>query len=80
MYKRQPYKVKGQQKVDLVWSASAAVEVYRDGVTPDSTLTINADGVSGTDNINAKGGGSYEYKICLVSDPGQCSAPQMAIF
>jgi len=75
-----PYKVKGQQKVDLVWSASAAVEVYRDGVTPVSTLTINADGVSGTDNINAKGGGSYEYKICLVSDPGQCSAPQMAIF
>lgn len=55
------YKVKGLQKVDLVWSgASSSVDVFRDGVLR-ATLT----GATGyTDNIDRKGGGSYVYQVC----------------
>ncbi len=72
-----PYKVKGKQKVDLAWTASVEVEVYRDG---SPVLLINVVGQSGTDPIDAKGGGSYEYKVCVTSDSDICSEPVMAIF
>jgi hypothetical protein len=56
------YKVKGLQKADLTWSGttSANVDVYRN----DTLIVTTANDGFHTDNINAKGGGSYTYKVC----------------
>jgi hypothetical protein len=55
-------KVRGLQKADLRWSGGLwpAVDVYRNG-TRRATVTNSG---SYTDNINAKGGGSYSYYVC----------------
>lgn len=54
------YKVKGLQKVDLIWTGATGTNVYlyRNG----TEFTIPNTG-SYTDNIDKKGGGSYTYKI-----------------
>ncbi|NMP30405.1 S8 family serine peptidase [Thalassotalea sp. M1531] len=56
------YKVKGSQRVDLTWAGSSAanVDVYRDG----SVIATTSNNGSYTDNLNRKGGGSYDYQIC----------------
>ena len=56
------YKVKGLQKADLTWSGTTAtnVDVHRNNIL---IVTTANDGFH-TDNINAKGGGSYTYKVC----------------
>ncbi|NNL94725.1 MAG: DUF5060 domain-containing protein [Xanthomonadales bacterium] len=65
------YKVKGRHTVDLDWSgASGNVDIYRDGGSPV------ASGVSGsnyTDNIGAKGGATYEYRVCETGGTSVCS-------
>jgi hypothetical protein len=54
------YKVRGLQKADLSWTgASSTVDVYRNG---GSIATVT--GTTYTDNINARGGGSYNYQVC----------------
>ena len=54
------YKVKGLHKVDLGWSgATGSFDIYRNNVKL-TTLSANA----WTDNINAKGAGSYTYRVC----------------
>ena len=57
------FKVKGVQHADLTWTGAtgAAVDIYRNTV---KFVTPN-DGAH-TDNINAKGGGSYTYRVCLT--------------
>ena len=71
------YKVKGLQKADLGWSgaASTSVDVYRDGVRIDTTPNDEAY----TDNINARGGGSYTYKVCEAGTT-TCSNEVTAVF
>jgi subtilisin family serine protease len=56
------YKVKGLQKADLTWSGATStnVDVYRN----NNLIATTANDGSHTDNINAKGGGSYTYKVC----------------
>ena len=56
------YKVKGVQHADLTWSgaASGSVDVYRDA----SNIATIANGGAYTDNIGAKGSGSYTYRVC----------------
>jgi hypothetical protein len=57
------YKVKGLQKADLTWTPSgttANTDVYRNNV---KIITTPNDGAY-TDPINAKGKGSYTYKVC----------------
>ncbi len=58
------YKVQGLQKADLEWSGATgtSVEIYRDGVL---ITTTDNDGLY-TDNINNRGGGSYDYQVCEV--------------
>jgi secreted PhoX family phosphatase len=64
------YKVKGVQHADLSWSGATTAEVVvkRDGVAVATTAN---DGFH-TDNIGAKGGGSYAYELCEPSG-GPCS-------
>ena len=59
------YKVKGFQEVDLTWSGltGVAVDIFRNNVL--SAQTAN-DGAY-TDHLNKKGGGTYTYRICIVS-------------
>ena len=56
------YKVKGLQNADLAWSGatSTSVDVWRNG----AKITTTANDGAHTDNINARGGGSYTYKVC----------------
>ena len=71
------YKVKGVQKADLTWSGAttATVDVHRNGVVVSTTSN---DGLH-TDNIDAKGGGSYRYKVC-ETDTTRCSAEAVVTF
>jgi subtilisin len=64
------YKVKGFQHADLTWGDTAPVDVYRDG----TRVASNVAGGSLTDNIGAKGGGSYTYRVCLAGGTDTCSA------
>lgn len=59
------YKVKGVQKADLTWSGTAAtdVDVFRDG----RKVTTTANDGAYTDDIGAKGGGSYTYQVCSAA-------------
>ncbi len=56
------YKVQGLQKANLSWSGatSANVDVFRNNVKVASV----ANSGSYTDHINARGGGSYTYRVC----------------
>jgi PKD repeat protein len=64
------YKVKGSQAVDLTWSGANGtnVDVFR-----SSTKISVPNSGSYTDNINAKGGGSYTYKVCETGSTTACS-------
>ncbi|HWB73287.1 MAG TPA: S8 family serine peptidase [Egibacteraceae bacterium] len=56
------YKVKGVQHADLTWqgATSTNVDVYRDG----AVIATTANDGAYTDDIGAKGAGSYTYKVC----------------
>jgi hypothetical protein len=56
------YKVKGLAKADLAWSglSGGSVDVYRNGAK--ITTTSNSGAV--TDAIDARGSGTYTYKVC----------------
>ncbi|HSE31830.1 MAG TPA: S8 family serine peptidase [Pyrinomonadaceae bacterium] len=56
------FKQQGLQKADLTWSGAASVnvDIYRNGVI----ITTTANDGSHRDNINARGQGSYTYKVC----------------
>ena len=72
------YKVKGRQKVDLTWSgvnSSPNADIYRD----TTKITTTNDGFH-TDNIDAKGGGSYVYKVCEAGSTTECSETVTVIF
>lgn len=66
------YKVRGLQKADLSWNGAASntVDIYRDGTRViEGTSNDGAE----TDNINLKGGGSYEYRVCEAGSTTSCS-------
>jgi hypothetical protein len=56
------HKIRGLQKVDLVWSGATSgdVDIVRDG----ATLTTVSNSGAYTDNIDVRGGGSYTYQVC----------------
>jgi len=57
------YKVQGQQRVDLSWNGATSnnIDIYRNGVL--ITTVPNIPGFY-TDNIRARGKGTYTYRIC----------------
>ena len=65
------YKEKGQQKANMNWSGatSANVDVYRKG----EKITTTANDGAYTDNINQRGGGSYDYQVCEAGSTLTCS-------
>jgi hypothetical protein len=72
------YKVKGRQVVDLEWSGatSPSVDIIRDG---DVKATVPATPGAYTDNIGAKGGAIYIYRVC-ESGASTCSDDQVVVF
>ena len=70
------YKVKGQQKADLNWTGfTGQVSIKRNGTA------IDVDNASPyTDNINAKGGGSYTYQVCESANLSNCSNTVLVVF
>lgn len=71
------YKVKGVQHADLSWEDTGVTtyDVLRDGVVIAPALA----GTVYTDNIGAKGGGSYVYQVC-ETDTNICSNEATAAF
>ena len=65
------YKVRGRQRADLSWTGASSlqVDVYRDG---DFVVTTANDGAY-TDDIGARGGGSYIYRVCEAGSTSTCS-------
>jgi PKD repeat protein len=59
------YKVRGLEKVDLAWSGPSGVsfDVYRNGGV---IATVQSSAY--TDNLNAKGSGTYAYRVCVPLD------------
>jgi hypothetical protein len=72
------YKVRGLQAVDLAWTGSTAtnITVYRDG----AEIATTANGGSYTDNIDARGGGSYTYQVCEAGSTSVCSNTATVVF
>jgi hypothetical protein len=72
------YKDKGAHTVDLTWSGAlgGSVDIRRNGAVVATTAN---DGFQ-TDNIGAKGGGSYTYEICEVGSAVDCSDSFPIIF
>jgi hypothetical protein len=61
------FKVKGGQHVDLSWSGSTSVKIYR-----NNELITTASGSSYDDNIGSKGGATYTHQVCDTVS-GACS-------
>lgn len=71
-----PYKVKGVQHADLVWSGlGSIVDIHRGEV-----VIRDVEGTSYTDNIGNKGGGSYTYQVCNAGDTAVCTPERTAVF
>jgi len=72
------YKVKGSQKADLTWSGASGttVDIRRNGVV---VATTGNDG-SYTDDINAKGSATYQYKVCNAGSTTACSNIATVVF
>jgi hypothetical protein len=59
------YKVKGRQNADLSWTGAAGnVEIFRNGSQVGTSSSAGDGSGSYTDNIGAKGGGTYDYEVC----------------
>lgn len=71
------YKVKGVQKVDLTWSGadSISVDIYRNG----QLLATTANDGAHTDDINERGGASYDYQLCEAGTT-TCSGTVTVVF
>jgi hypothetical protein len=71
------YKVKGLQKADLSWSgqSSATVNISRNGAPIASGVT----GGAYTDNIGARGSGTYAYQVCEAGT-STCSNTVTVVF
>jgi V8-like Glu-specific endopeptidase len=65
------FKEKGLQKVNLSWSGatSSSVDILRNG----TRITTTANDGAHLDPINARGGGSYQYRVCEAGT-SVCSA------
>lgn len=72
------YKVKGVQHADLSWSEAPGdeLDVYRNG----SLIATTANTGAYTDNIGAKGGGSYTYQVCEAGAQTSCSNEAVVTF
>lgn len=69
------FKVKGIQNVELTWSgASGSVDIFRNEAFVRTVSTSPH-----TDNIGAKGAGSYTYKVCNAGTT-TCSNVVLVVF
>jgi hypothetical protein len=75
------YKVKGIQHTDLNWTGATTGEVTiaRDGVVIGTVANPGPGGGAYTDNIGAKGSGTYGYQVCETGG-GACSTTVTVTF
>lgn len=70
------YKIKGKHHIDLTWSGSNNVDVYRNG-------NVIASGVNGnayTDATGRKGGRTYTHQVCEAGSTTACSNTTTTVF
>jgi hypothetical protein len=71
------YKVKGKHTVDLTWTGvtTGTADIFR-----NTTLIPTANDGAHTDNIGAKGGATYTYKVCDAGSTTVCSGTVTVTF
>jgi titin len=69
------YKSKGMHGVNLSWTGSDTVDVYR-----DNELQGTVNGTTFDDFIGAKGGATYTHKICQAGSTTVCSNITTTVF
>lgn len=75
-------KVRGKHHVDLRWTGSSSVDIYRDGAPLGfdlSEIVIDGSYSSYDDNIGSKGGATYEHQVCEVTT-STCSNVTITVF
>lgn len=63
------YKVKGMQQADLDWTGASSVDIYRNG----GRIASAVSGSGYTDAIGSKGGGTWQYRVCVAGTTSDCS-------
>ncbi|NNK98890.1 MAG: hypothetical protein HKO88_07570 [Xanthomonadales bacterium] len=69
------YKSKGKHGVNLSWTGSSDVDVYR-----DDELQATVSGTAYDDFIGAKGGATYTHKVCQQGSTTVCSNVTTTVF
>jgi len=70
------YKDKGRHGVIVEWTGTPTVDVYRDG----GMVASGVAGGSYDDFIGAKGGATYEHRVCAAGGESECSNVTTTIF
>ena len=68
------FKAKGKHHVDLSWTGSNSVDIYRNNL-----LITTVNGSSYDDDIGSKGGATYTHKVCDTVS-GACSNITTTVF
>ena len=71
------YKSKGVKIIDLTWTDSTLVDVYRNGGS--TPIATNVSGSTYIDNTGSKGSGTYTHKVC-VATTNTCSNTTTTVF
>jgi hypothetical protein len=71
------YKAKGKHGVNLSWSGSTSVDVYRDGSLLNPSGVVS--GSTYDDYIGAKGGATYTHQVCQA-ETTTCSKVTTTVF
>ena len=71
------YKVKGKHGVNLSWSGSTSVDIYRNSVLLDPPGVVS--GSSHDDYIGTKGGATYTHQVCQAGTT-TCSNVTTTVF
>ena len=69
------YKSKGQHGVNLSWTGSSDVDVYR-----DNEYRTTVSGTAYDDFIGSKGGATYTHKVCQQGSTTVCSNVTTTVF
>lgn len=69
-------KVKNIAQINLSWSGSNLVDVYRNG----TAVKLNVSGSSYIDNTGSKGAGTYTHQVCAAGATLDCSNTTTTVF
>lgn len=73
-------KVKGVQQAILTWNYTGNVNIYRTGASSATIIDVTQVQSPYLDLIGAKGGATYNYKVCSTDNINNCSNIMTVVF